>query len=820
MRLGPVARACGLAFLTAACTLCIQILVHRAISAKLLNNFAFLVISLTMLGFALSGVLLTRLLPRFLSRLPDAVTTCAALLVLTLLGATILFYDADIFQAARNRPHFVVLFLKTIPYALVFAVPFTFCGLILGALLSSPELPTRRVYFYDLLGSAVGAFAVIQVISALGVENGLLLSCAVMLTGAVLLAPPHGPVARSLAAAAAVAIASCVAFEDRAFVMRYPKGTVLDGITANARGEYGIETVVWDPVARIEVSRIRPVDPERMFYRSLVGTNQAFHARFKRMLTQNNNAWTYAVEYDGTRESLTGIEETIYAAAYQAASVRAPRVGVVGVGGGFDILNALYFGASRVTAVEVNAATVSLLRNRYRDYFRHWVDDPRVNLVLGEGRHYLWSTDETYDVLQLSGVDSFAGTAAAAHVFSENYLYTAEAFDLYLSRLTDQGILNMMRLEYWPPREMLRALVTAVEALRRAGVAHPADHILMLTDTPSPVFTALLVKKTPFTAEERGRIVEWADRSAQFEVSAAPGMSPEATTYQLFLSLDDPKRERAFVAGYPWNVAPAGDDRPFFFNYSFWWHLFPADSTVWANTPVMEYSILILGGVVALATLACIYVPLRLLAGRAATTPARKRYGVYFAGAGVGYMAVEIALLQKFGLFLGHPNYSLSVVLAALLLTSGLGSLFSARILSTLREIRFVSYVLAGLILAEYALIFPRLSGLIGLPFAARVLIVFALVAPLGVCLGTFVPTALDRLKPEAPSYVPWAWGLNGIFSVLSPVLSIAFSMTSGINALLLGSIPVYLVTGFALPSLAEGAEAVALSRRAATKPA
>jgi spermidine synthase len=132
----------------------------------------------------------------------------------------------------------------------------------------------------------------------------------------------------------------------------------------------------------------------------------------------------------------------------------------IGVGGGFDLLTALYFDASEVTGVEVNGATLDILRRVYRDYTKHWVTDPRVTLVEDDGRHFLAASDRAYDVIQLSGVDSYSGTPGAAHVFSENYLYTAEAFDLYLSRLSDEGIVNMMRLEWKPPREMLRALVT------------------------------------------------------------------------------------------------------------------------------------------------------------------------------------------------------------------------------------------------------------------------------------------------------------------------------------------------------------------------
>lgn len=222
----------------------------------------------------------------------------------------------------------------------------------------------------------------------------------------------------------------------------------------------------------------------------------------------------------------------------------------------------------------------------------------------------------------------------------------------------------------------------------------------------------------------------------------------------------------------------------------------------------METGIVILAVVIGLATLVCIYLPLRHLARHAPATPATRRYGLFFAGAGLGYMAVEIALLQKFGLLLGHPNYALSVVLAALLLASGLGSLFSDRIVRLLGGIRGVSLALAAVVLAERLLVFPRLLDLATLPFALRVAFVFALVAPIGLGLGTFVPTAIERLKPEAPAYVPWAWGLNGIFSVLSPVASVAFSMTWGINALLVAALPVYLLTALALPPAASAAAA------------
>ena len=789
-------RASALAFVVAGLALFLQILVHRIIAAKLLNNFAFFVISLTMLGFAVSGVLLTRVLPRVLANARDSLAAFAALLVITTLATAALFYRIDVMQDVSSRPAFVLAFLRMMPCALLFALPFGFCGLILGALLSAPGLDARVVYAADLAGSAIGALLVTTAISALGVESALLLGCAAMLVATLLLIPPRGAVSRALVGVAIVATIGCAMMRDRVFEFRYPSSSTLGSLPRSA-----IEAEVWDPVARIEVSRIPPVDDHAGSFPSLIGANAAFHQRFRRMLTQNNFAYTYAVDYDGTRESLKGIEETTYAAAYQASVVAKPRVAIIGVGGGFDVLTALYFEASKITAIEINAATVSILRDRFRDYFAKWVGDPRVNLVLGEGRHHLRSTDERYDVLQLSGVDSYAGTAAAAHVFSESYLYTAEAFDLYLSKLSDDGILNMMRLEHRPQREMLRALATAVAALRRTGVEHPARHVVMVSSKPDINFTALLVKRTPFTTVELERLRAWAEPNPYLGVSAAPGVNASLQNeYQRFLSLDDPRLEELYIALYPWNIAPSTDDRPFFFRHSYWWHIFPASPMVWSATPVMEYSLILLFLGVGLVTILCVWWPLRHLDRAGERLPAARRYALYFAGAGVGYLAIEVALLQRFGLFLGHPNYALTVVLAALLFATGVGSLFSAAITRALGGARFIAYALAGIVLLEHAFAMPRLAGWVEWPFALRVLATVALVAPIGVCLGTFIPAAIERVKALAPRHVPWAWGINGIFSVLAPLASVGLSMTWGIEALLLSAIPVYLMIGFALP--------------------
>ena len=400
-------------------------------------------------------------------------------------------------------------------------------------------------------------------------------------------------------------------------------------------------------------------------------------------------------------------------------------------------------------------------------------------------------------------------------MFSENYLYTAEAFDLYLSRLSEQGVINMMRLEHVPEKEMLRALTTAVASLRRAGRRRtPEAHIVTVTEHTG-TFTALLVKKTPFTEP-----TSIASRSGQPRVraSASPpeprnrsGANPRTPTRPSWLS-DSLSARTGVHRRLPLRRrTPVNDDRPFFFNFAYWWHLFPdrvlfaEQPKDWTVVPVLQLSLLVLAAAVCVVMVLAIFLPLRFLLRRGLPTEGKSRIGLYCAGAALGYLAIEVALMQLFGLFLGHPNYSISVVLATLLLSSGLGSLWAGKIVARLGNVRFVAYLLSATIFVEYFLIFPQLSSILGLPFLVRALITGVLVLPIGICLGVFLPTILDAMKRPSPHLVPWAWGVNGIFSVLAPLIAVAIATTFGISALLLSSVPVYLMVAFSFPETLAG---------------
>jgi hypothetical protein len=343
---------------------------------------------------------------------------------------------------------------------------------------------------------------------------------------------------------------------------------------------------------------------------------------------------------------------------------------------------------------------------------------------------------------------------------------------------------------------MLRLLLTVVEALERRGVARPAEQVMVVA-AKNGELVSILVKARPFSPEEVRRTGQWATRNPYLTLAAAPGFAPaKPNLYQSFLALPGPLERARVLARYPYDVRPVTDDRPFFFRTSFWRHL-RTDLSPDPGPPALEIGLLTLLLVCVAASVAFVLWPLRAL--RRGGARGALRPGLYFSAIGLGYMAIELALIQKFGLLLGHPNYALSVVLALLLLATGVGALHSRAIVRGLGgTVRHVGYALAAVLLLELLLVFPRLHGWIVLPLGVRILVVLGLVAPLGLLLGVYFPTGLERLKVTAPAFTPWAWGLNGMASVVAPVLSVALSVTFGIGFLTLAAIPVYLLAGFA----------------------
>ncbi|MEM7308259.1 MAG: hypothetical protein AAF682_16385 [Planctomycetota bacterium] len=483
----------------------------------------------------------------------------------------------------------------------------------------------------------------------------------------------------------------------------------------------------------------------------------------------------------------------------------------IGAGGGMDLLTAKRFGAKRIVGVEINPGVVRAARSvvdfqgGLYDAERH----PEVTVHVAEGRHYLERDHDRYDIVQLSGVDTASTTQAGAFSLSENFLYTQEAFGTYLEHTRDDGFVTLTR---WIlpdsdgfPRNTLRLFVLAWTALAEAGVENPGDHIYLVE---SNGFSVILFGRTRFSDEQLAtldatcvdkafRPLYHPRRESEF-LHPITGL-PAPNQYDLYAAAAD---KAAFLASYPYDVAPPRDDRPFFFETSRFRHLTKKESFFNPLGGITAHGILVIL-LVLLVLVAWFFVlrPLRQLkrSGSRSLTPLL----FYFGALGLGFILVEVVLAQKFILYLGNPLYSLAVVLFSVLIFSGIGSALSPRVGNP--RIALTVVILLG---ALYPVLCDALFGAtLQLPTAARIAIAVVLLAPLAVSMGMPFALGVDRIARGSSGLVAWAWGINGYTSVIGSVLTVVLSIAFGFNAVVWIGAGVYAVAWLMAPFLSRVVE-------------
>lgn len=462
------------------------------------------------------------------------------------------------------------------------------------------------------------------------------------------------------------------------------------------------------------------------------------------------------------------------------------------------------FGARHVDGVEINPIIADdVMRDRFRDYSGGIYTNPRVRIIVDDGRSFVRRSTGRYDVIQASLVDTWAATAAGAYTLTENTLYTVEAFEDYLDHLTDDGVLSITR---WVV-DGLR-LVSLAQAACAARGCDAASRLAVVRHDRVATF---LFKKSPFTRAEIDRLWRTADR-LHFDVLYLPGhvgapAQPtdggtdglETNDYAALIGASDPP---AFYAAYPQDIRPTTDDRPFFFH-----------TTKLADQFQVAFgrSMLFGNGLSALLTLLGISAALVVLfiVGPLVVAGGSRPRGwlpwlVFFGALGAGFMLIEVAALQRFVLLLGHPVYSLTVTLFSLLLGTGIGARWSQRIGDDgLRRTTMVALAaIAAAAVGVVAAATPIMDWAIQFARATRMLVAVGVLVPLGVLLGVPMPSAIRALNARAPEMVTWAWGINGALSVVGATLAIFIAMNWGFHATLFTASGVYL-TGLAAFSLA-----------------
>jgi spermidine synthase len=557
-----------------------------------------------------------------------------------------------------------------------------------------------------------------------------------------------------------------------------------------------VEFAQWNALSRVEVDR----------------QGQA------KAIVIDADASTYIMNADLAQWRGSVWEHNLMSAPPALANVLRPRgeFAIIGPGGGVDVLRAVANGSPSVTGIEINPIIAdTIMRGRYADYALHLYDRPDVHIHVTDGRSFLRSTPQHFDVVQMTLVDTWASTAAGAFALSENNLYTVEAFREYFEHLKPDGMIAITRWEFRHPREALRVVAVAMEALHRLGVSNPARNFVVasqgaLDEDGIPV--VVLAKKTAFTAEEESTVLAHLDRYDELDALYLPSQ-PGKNPFSDLIASNDPY---AFATGYAYNVAPVTDNAPFFF------FTLKAKQVLgeqglregidWkVNLGVLVLLLVLVISVV--AVLLFLILPLAFTRGRLrekSLTP------LYFIAVGLGYILVEIAFIQRFVLFLGHPTYALTVVIFLMMLSSGAGSLFSRTWLPHTRLAWLPLVLVIVTLLANVFFLPSRLASLVGLAFGYRLAVSAVILVPLGFVMGMPFPTGLRALaagsKPGAPqtseNLVEWAWAMNAAASVMGSVLAMVIAIQFGLTITLACGAAAYLCALFLTPTLPGNATA------------
>jgi spermidine synthase len=774
--------------LLAGATLGLQVGLTRHFSFLYWHHFAFMIIGIGMLGFGVAGALLARrggiesgpAAHPFAAR--AAASSTIAVVSYLFVGPYLSFEPLQLL----NKPgQFFVLLLL---YLLILA-PFTALGLAQGAILAGYRAWAHQVYAMDLLGAGLGCLGALGLLATLPAPTSLLVWAACAALAAGLLSLRSGVRARVATWSVCVVPLLLISLgwaSERPFVPAPSKDMsrlYLD--RAGQRREAPlIDRTLSSATIRLDVS------PRRRLPFSFGGNVAVPPARRTvRTRTVFQDAAAPTVLVDVEPASVEYLAYTSQSIAYQIRE--RPRVCVIGAGGGPDVMIALHNGAEFVSAVEMNPQMLALGQEDFAHLINGLYQRQDVAPIVSEGRHFLARTRERFDIIQMSGVDTFAALASGAYAMSESYLYTVEAGLAVLRALEPDGLFTSSRWILDPPRESLRSVNVLAEALRLDGVTDPAAHLFVMQ---AYTWATMLVSRRPFTEAELATLRTWV-AARGWTVLLDPNGSG-ATPFLKLVHAPAAKRVKYF-ASYPYNVSPVTDDDPFFFQFYQWRNLFePPESRggyLITRIPV-GYAVLLasLLQMIFLSAL-CIFGPLWTQRSGLRNKRHRIRRLTFFATLGIGFMTIEITSIQMFTVFLGHPIYSMAITLTSLLVATGLGSAAAGSLSSQPRRIVHGAVIaITAWVLITAFLLPPLLGCAIAWPLLGRVLLVAGWLTPVGLALGMPFPTAIHSLRSDTPALVPWAWGTNACLSVIASLASVLLAMQVGFRSTQLIALALY----------------------------
>jgi predicted membrane-bound spermidine synthase len=772
-------------FAVALSTLMYEILLTRIYSIALLYHFAFMAISVGMLGMTV-GAVIVYLMPSLFDvrKAPNLLAIVSWLFGLSI-AATFYCYTklpAVVNMTPEHIPKNYPMIIGLLVIFCLSAVPFVFSGISICIALTKLPQPINKLYAADLIGASSGCLFLLFLLNYLDGVSAMFFIAGLACSGALFFAIDNTSKKVMLAIMASIiglflftGINNFSTIKNHALV-KVPENDLLP------KDERLYEK--WNSFSRILVHG----DKNTLRRPTAWGLSQTWPENKKvseLILNIDSNAYTPLTQFSGDFNKVEYLQHDVINAAHIIR--KNANIFIVGVGGGRDILSALFFKDKHICGAEINNCTIDALVHCFGDYTGHLDQYPTVKIVNDEARSCLTRSKDKFDIIQISLVDTFAATVSGAFVFTENALYTTEAWKIIMDHLTPNGVLS---LSYWYSKdrgiEIYRFLSLAVSTLKQLGIEDCRKHVIVLTTAANGIgitnidVATILVSKQPFSEEDLSKLEIFAKEN-KFNIN----LSPKIALDELCAKITSAKDLNKIIDSTPFNISPPTDDTPFFFHM-----VKPKDSLSlralqyvgreFKAIPILQCLLVL----ILVLSLYFIFGPL-LLGGDRSHLKNAFPLLLYFGSIGMGFMFIEISQMQRLIVFLGHPTYGLSTVLFTLLLSGGIGSYFVSTVSNKSNFWNRPTIRLGALLII--LVLFGCLTALLIPSFRdystpMRIAISVLIIFPIGFFMGMPFPIGIMLTKDSFQTLTPWLWGVNGTTSVLASVLALAVALMFGLS--------------------------------------